>query len=147
MQYFSKAFIRRLDLYLKNLPNEFQLYKISFNKTNLHIPNSLALSNYCYQLKQELFFKDFDGSLGTIEDLITKHSFEKAETDSDLIILNIMKDLITFRLFHMQAFFKSLQKQKDSNQPLFFVSDAIFSLLRNNYKLLIIGMDIFFLLD
>ena len=138
---FGKLIIKRLNLHLKKQVERIStLQNLLQADYKIHIPNSQSLSNYCYQLKQELFFKEFDGTLGTFESLSSNYSFEKASSEVDLIILDINKDIENFVLvFTCKHFLTHFKKQNEINQPSFFVSDTTFSLLRNNYKLLIIG--------
>ena len=138
---FTKLIVRKLNLHLKKHSERVSLLQNLLKNTYIsHVPKPQSLSNFCYQLKVELFFKDFDGSIGSFEELVAKYSYEKAEGDSDLIILGINKDIESFTLvFSCKHFLTHFRKQKDSNQPSFFVSDTTFSLLKNNYKLLVLG--------
>jgi len=130
---FDKLIIKRLNLHLKKQVERFStLQNLLQADYKIHIPNSQSLSNYCYQLKQELFFKEFNG---TFESLSSNYSFEKASSDVDLIILDMNKDIENFVLvFTCKHFLTHFKKQNETNHPSFFVSDTTFSLLRNNYK-------------
>jgi len=116
---------------LKALLNENYLW---------HVPKSGSLSNYCHHLRKVQFLKDFSGSIGNFQDLKAKYSFDKAQNESDLIILDIQENVEDFVLvFSCQHFLKHLIKQSQTNQPSFFCSDTTFSLVQNHYKLIVIG--------
>jgi len=138
---FAKILIKKLELYTKKHTERITILKnLLGNSYNQHIPNSHSLSNCCYQMKKELLLKDFDDSIGSFQDLKTNYSYEKAASDSDLIILGINENVESFTLvFSCKHFLTHFKKQEDTNQPTFFVSDTTFCLLQNNYKLLVMG--------
>jgi len=130
---FAKILIKKMELYMKKQIDRIStLKKLLGNSYDLHVPSSHSLSNCCFQMKKELHLKDFDDSLGSFQDLLTNFSYEKATSDSDLIILDINMDIENFTwVFSCKHFSTHFKKQEDSKQPSFFVSDTTFCLLKN----------------
>jgi len=91
---FSKLLIQKLETHLKKQVDTIQDLKALLNENYLwHIPKSGSLSNYCHHLRKVQFLKDFSGSIGKFQDLKAKYSFDKAQNESDLIILDIQENV------------------------------------------------------
>jgi len=138
---FAKILIKNMKLHHeKQIKRIDDLKKLFGNDYSKHITNSHSLSSYCAYLRNQEFLKDFNNSIGNFRELQQLYTFEKAKEDSDLIILGINEDLENFTLvFTCQHFLQHIIKQQETRQPSFLCSDTTFSLLRNNYKLIIIG--------
>ena len=107
---------------------------------DLHVPTSTSLANYCHTVRRQEFFKDFNNSLGSFQDLQNQYSIEKASNEASLIILGINEDLDNFTLvFSCQHYLQHFLRQQETGQPSLVCSDTTFSLMQNNYLLMVMG--------